>query len=138
MTTPAHECEQCGACCKGTLIVETDYQDVLREPRILAAQVGPYKVTVRELAKEGKVALLACGLERPCPFLGDDHRCTIYATRPDACREFEPGSERCREIRAQLATDRRPAPNESRTSAPLGGLNPPNPPTPPRFTDAPA
>ena len=24
----------------------------------------------------------------PCPLLGEDDRCTIYAVRPQACREF--------------------------------------------------
>ncbi|MEX2187260.1 MAG: YkgJ family cysteine cluster protein [Pirellulales bacterium] len=25
---------------------------------------------------------------RPCPFLGEDDRCTIYEVRPDTCREY--------------------------------------------------
>lgn len=28
-----------------------------------------------------------------CPKLGPDGRCTIYETRPDTCRVFEPGSD---------------------------------------------
>ena len=26
--------------------------------------------------------------QRPCPFLGDDDRCTIYEVRPTVCREY--------------------------------------------------
>jgi Fe-S-cluster containining protein len=26
--------------------------------------------------------------ERPCPFLGPDDRCTVYAARPACCRSF--------------------------------------------------
>jgi len=26
--------------------------------------------------------------ETPCPFLGKDDRCTLYAIRPEACRDF--------------------------------------------------
>ena len=35
-----YECDQCGACCKGTFIVEADYLDVRREPRVIELQVG--------------------------------------------------------------------------------------------------
>jgi Fe-S-cluster containining protein len=26
--------------------------------------------------------------QKPCPFLGDDDRCTIYDVRPTVCREY--------------------------------------------------
>jgi Fe-S-cluster containining protein len=26
--------------------------------------------------------------QKPCPFLGDDDRCTIYEMRPTVCREY--------------------------------------------------
>jgi hypothetical protein len=46
-----YECDQCGACCKGTVIVEADYLDTRREPRLIAdVQVGPY----REPARTGR------------------------------------------------------------------------------------
>ena len=97
-----YECDQCGACCRGTFIVEADYLDARREPRLLDPQVGPYRVTQRELEEEEKVALLACGSDNPCPCLGQDNRCTIYPTRPNACVAFEAGSQKCRNARAEL------------------------------------
>ena len=97
-----YECDQCGACCKGTFIVEAHYLDVRREQRLLELQVGPYVVTRRELEEEEKVALLACGKDNPCPCLGQDDRCTIYATRPNAYVAFEAGSQKCRNARAEL------------------------------------
>ena len=97
-----YECDQCGACCKGTFIVEADYLDVRREPRVIELQVGPYRVTRRELEEEEKVALLACGRDNPCRCLGPDNRCTIYPTRPNACVAFEAGSQKCQDARAEL------------------------------------
>lgn len=33
----------------------------------------------------------------PCPFLGEDHRCTVYAQRPTVCRAFQSTSaSRCK------------------------------------------
>lgn len=100
-----YECDQCGACCKGTLIIEADYLDARREPRLLDLQIGPYRVTQCELEEEEKVALLACGRDRPCRCLGRDNRCTIYPTRPNACVAFEAGSRQCQGARAELGIE---------------------------------
>ena len=49
---PAYECDGCGACCEGHLLVEADLLDLLREPRLLEADrhrsgVGPLKKPLR-------------------------------------------------------------------------------------------
>ena len=37
------------------------------------------------------------GIFTPCPFLGEDHRCTVYAQRPTVCRAFQSTSaSRCK------------------------------------------
>jgi Fe-S-cluster containining protein len=100
MTTSRYECDLCGACCRGTLIVEAYYLDALREPRILDADVTGRKVALDDLDDECRCVLLAAGL--PCRFLGDDSRCTIYPTRPNTCVGFEAGDEQCQEARSQL------------------------------------
>jgi Fe-S-cluster containining protein len=100
-----YECDQCGACCKGTFIVEVDYLDARRDPRLLDQQIGSYRVTQRELEEEGKVALLACGHHQPCGCLGEDNRCTIYPTRPNACVDFEAGCQKCQDARAELGIE---------------------------------
>lgn len=88
-----YECDQCGACCKGTVIVEADYLDTRREPQLLQADVQCKRVSQRDLEEdEGKIVLLACGLDKPCTFLSPDNRCTTYATRPNVCVAFEAGS----------------------------------------------
>lgn len=100
MSTPAYECDLCGACCRGTLIVEAYYLDALREPRILEADVTGRKRALDDLDYEWSCVLLAAGL--PCRFLGDDGRCTIYSTRPNTCVGFEAGDEQCQEARAKM------------------------------------
>ena len=97
-----YKCDKCGACCKGTVIVDADYLDTRREPRLLEAEVGPSKVDQRALEEDGKVVLLACGLDKPCSFLDSDNRCAIYPTRPNACVAFEAGSQQCQNARAEL------------------------------------
>jgi len=83
------------------LIVEADYLDVLREPRILAADITGRCVTLDELAADdGRCVLLAAN--RPCRFLSPDGRCTIYPTRPNVCVGMEAGDEQCQEARNRL------------------------------------
>ena len=95
-----YDCDLCGACCRGTLIVEAYYLDALREPRILDADVTGRKRPLDDLDDEWSCVLLAAGL--PCQFLSAEGRCTIYPTRPNTCVGFEAGDEQCQEARSQL------------------------------------
>jgi Fe-S-cluster containining protein len=94
-------CDQCGACCKGHLIVCAESLDVLREPRLI--QVDPYwqgksvGQVVDAIEHEMKVVMLACS--SPCSFLGGDNRCTIYPTRPNDCVAMQAGDEQCQMAR---------------------------------------
>lgn len=58
-----YECDKCGACCKGTLIVEADDLDVLREPRIIEADPShagkSTELVVLEIQNEMKAVYLA-------------------------------------------------------------------------------
>lgn len=96
-----YECDKCGACCKGSLIVEADAIDVLREPRLIDADKYYRGETVDrvvfEIVNEGRVVLLACG--SPSSFLGPDNQCSIYPTRPNCCVGMEPGDEQCQAAR---------------------------------------
>lgn len=94
----AYECDKCGACCNGSLIVEAYRRDAKREPRILKRQYGT--ITLKQLGQgDGRCLLLACGTSKPCKSLGADNLCSIYTTRPDTCREFEAGDSQCQEVR---------------------------------------
>jgi Fe-S-cluster containining protein len=95
------ECDKCGACCNGSLIVEVEDLDVIREPRLIEADphhVGkPVDQMVREIQEEWKAVIIACG--KPCSFLGQDNQCTIYPTRPNCCVALQAGDEQCQEAR---------------------------------------
>lgn len=101
---PKFECDQCGACCRGHLIVQADELDVLREPRLVEADPHfagkPPDVVLTELQSDfGKALTIACGTNRPCKFLGDDNKCSIYPTRPNDCVGMQAGDEQCQMAR---------------------------------------
>jgi Fe-S-cluster containining protein len=96
-----YECDQCGACCQGHLIVEAELLDFLREPRLTEsdpcyAELSPAEVRPL-LEDDSRCLVIACG--KPCKFLGDDQRCTIYPTRPNGCVAMEAGDEQCQRAR---------------------------------------
>lgn len=57
------ECDKCGACCKGHLIVEADDIDVPREPRLIDADQHhrgkSIEQIVQEIVTEWKAVFLA-------------------------------------------------------------------------------
>jgi len=73
------ECIRCGRCCRES-IIHVSSDDLIREPR-LAPHVNRFKHRI-------DVYLL----ETPCPFLREK-KCSIYPTRPDECRDFQPGAQ---------------------------------------------
>ena len=85
-----NRCQKCGACCR-YYIIEADLVDVLREPRLLGAGYAKQQPTMEELEAGEKVIMLALAKSTPCPFLGQDNRCTIYETRPIMCRSYPLG-----------------------------------------------
>lgn len=103
-TTPSarYECDQCGACCKGNLIVEAEELDLLREPRLIEsdphyAGKSAEEVLVQLQTDVGRAIILACS--RPCTFLGSDNKCGIYPTRPNVCVGMQAGDEQCQSAR---------------------------------------
>lgn len=92
---PKFTCDCCGACCRGHLIVETDALDLMREPHLLTADphyaAKSFDQVMIELEEPGRAVIIACG--RPCPFLGQDNRCSIYPTRPNDCVAMQAGDE---------------------------------------------
>jgi len=92
------KCQRCGACCR-TLLVECDYDDCVREPRLLKPSTNPHGLSLADLEGGEKCIKLW-----RCRFLGPDNLCTIYATRPQECRDFEPGNPKCLEAREECHT----------------------------------
>lgn len=95
-----YECDACGACCSGLLIVDAEWLDAVREPRLLDADVSNVRISLDVLADDdGHCIILAA--TKPCRFLAPDKHCDIYATRPNCCVAFEAGSEQCQEVRKE-------------------------------------
>jgi len=94
------ECDQCGACCKA-FIVEAQYLDILREPRI--QELKPDLRMADAVDKWWNRAIVLYDIEtRQCPFLSEcdgKHSCQIYPTRPNQCVALEPGDAKCQQAR---------------------------------------
>ncbi len=89
-------CDRCGLCCRH-LLVEAYALDVLREPRIEAeCPLGKRHPDLDILD-----ACWILSAVKPCPFLGLDNRCGIYATRPGTCVGFAAGSAQCQQLRRE-------------------------------------
>ena len=99
-TKPArYVCDECGACCKGHLIVEVEDIDILRERRLIEADRhhrGKTVETMLEQYEHGMAVIIAIG--KPCPFLAEN-MCSIYPTRPNCCVGLQAGDEQCQESR---------------------------------------
>jgi Fe-S-cluster containining protein len=76
-------------------LVIADWSDVLREPRI--ARECPNREVKTPVLEQCWDLTSA---QSPCPFLGADRKCAIYATRPYSCVSFIAGSPKCRSLRA--------------------------------------
>jgi Fe-S-cluster containining protein len=77
------DCTQCANCCRTLRIVVTK-DDVPRIARHLGMAEPEFIATYLERDEEGRYRIKAT----PCPFLGDDNRCTIYDVRPEKCRGY--------------------------------------------------
>ena len=88
-------CRRCGSCCR-SLIVEAYARDLRREPRLLGKSLSPYRPDPSDKDwRRGLKCLMLAGPGKACGFLTADDLCSIYATRPDVCRRFEPSPENC-------------------------------------------
>jgi hypothetical protein len=65
---PVYECDCCGACCEGHLIVEAYHIDVLREPRLITIDLHyagrNLAEAIDELADEDKVVRIITEADR--------------------------------------------------------------------------
>ena len=92
-----YECDNCGACCSGRLIVAVSSADIAREPRLREAGSRPEEINLEFVDAD---RLLTWQQSPPCEFLcqADDQGrklCGIYESRPSVCAAMKPGSEQC-------------------------------------------
>lgn len=75
-------CLACGLCCDGTLFADVELQPADSAERLRA---------LGQKLRRGKDAEGRSGqkFSQPCPALGPDCRCALYAERPTRCREFD-------------------------------------------------
>jgi len=77
-------CTRCANCCRTLRIVVTD-DDVPRIARHLGMAEEEFIAAYLERDEEqGRYRIKG----KPCPFLGDDNRCSIYDVRPEKCRGY--------------------------------------------------
>jgi Fe-S-cluster containining protein len=88
-------CRRCGNCCKG-LIVEAYIRDLRREPSLVDRSIDRYRPDPNDKDwRNGVKCLILAAPGVRCGFLTPANLCSIYATRPDACRKFEPSRKNC-------------------------------------------
>lgn len=77
------DCLSCANCCKTTspIFYETDIE---RAAKFLRMKPGDFVSTYLRIDEDKDYVLKSS----PCPFLGDDNYCSIYESRPKACREY--------------------------------------------------
>ena len=77
------DCLECGNCCRTTGPLLTD-KDIQR----LAAHLGMKDVEFSDryvrVDEDGDQIFKSM----PCPFLGEDNYCSVYDSRPKACRDY--------------------------------------------------
>ena len=77
------DCLSCANCCKTTspIFYETDIE---RAAKFLRMKPGDFVSNYLRIDEDKDYVLKSS----PCPFLGDDNYCSIYESRPKACREY--------------------------------------------------
>jgi Fe-S-cluster containining protein len=84
-------CSHCGACCSSYAILLTQV-DIDAEPKLkeLARPLAEIRSTLAVAAYEDEIYFIAGTDKKParCPLLTEDNRCSIYKTRPRACRRY--------------------------------------------------
>jgi Fe-S-cluster containining protein len=77
------DCLQCAACCKN-YSPRFKTPDVKRIAKHLRLKESDFIATYLQVDSEGDFVVK----RTPCPFLGADNCCTIYAVRPSDCARF--------------------------------------------------
>ena len=77
------DCLSCGNCCRtlGPRITDKDAERMAKSVRMKATD---FIVRYLRVDEDGDMVFQSI----PCPFLGIDNYCTVYESRPKACREY--------------------------------------------------
>lgn len=77
------DCLQCANCCKTTGPLFTN-KDIDRLARHFSMKASDFMAQYLRIDEDGDHVLKSV----PCPFLGADNYCSVYESRPKACREY--------------------------------------------------
>lgn len=77
------DCLQCAACCR-TYSPRFKTPDVKRISKELGMKESVFIATYLRVDDDGDFVVKSS----PCPFLGSDNHCSIYAVRPSDCARF--------------------------------------------------
>lgn len=78
------DCTRCANCCR-TLDIKFRDEDIERIAGHLDMTTADFIATwLQADERDGRHK----ASQKPCPFLGEDDRCTIYEVRPAVCREY--------------------------------------------------
>jgi Fe-S-cluster containining protein len=102
---PVPECTICGVCCNYYMIVPVSpsESEVLDEcVEVILDGVEPAAAIDRALLRDAETG----NCRNLDGTLGSLVGCTIYENRPHVCRDFDAGSDRCRELRRMYGLER--------------------------------
>jgi len=77
------DCLECGNCCKKSSPILRN-PDIKRIAKSLNMKTKAFMQKYLKKDEDGDWVTKS----RPCPFLGQDNRCSIYAIRPEDCADF--------------------------------------------------
>lgn len=94
------DCLACANCCKTTspIFYQTDIERVAKALRI---KPGDFIEQYLRIDEDRDYVLKSS----PCPFLGTDNYCSVYESRPKACREY-PHTDRKKMVQVMELTHR--------------------------------
>jgi Fe-S-cluster containining protein len=77
------DCLECANCCK-TISPAMNESDVRRMSAAMKLKISEFNIRYLNIDDEGDYVFK----QTPCPFLGEGNFCSVYETRPRACREY--------------------------------------------------
>jgi len=77
------DCLECGNCCR-TLGPRITGKDAERMAKALRMKTADFTAQYLRTDEDSDLVFRSM----PCPFLGADNYCTVYESRPKACREY--------------------------------------------------
>ena len=79
----AIDCLDCGNCCRSLSPAVKD-SDITRLAKFLRIKPSELTESYFLMDEDGDYVFKS----QPCPFIGEDNYCSVYAARPRACREY--------------------------------------------------